>query len=159
MRIVVRESLTAYPGSQLKAAIAATAEQLVRVATGYGVHTDIWHTYWIFETLRAAGAAGDEGRAPAAAATLDFTAINHLHLPVAWGSMLLLLGVLALAARRRQFAGLGELAAVVGARDPRQCRGLRRALQSARPLRRAHGLAGDAGGAPCCVARPRLAST
>ena len=44
MRIVVRESLAAYPAAQLKAAIAATAEQLVRVATGYGVHTDIWHT-------------------------------------------------------------------------------------------------------------------
>ena len=62
----MRESLTAYPGSQLRAALAATAEQLVRVATGYGVHTDIWHTYWIIETLRAAGAARDEGRAPAA---------------------------------------------------------------------------------------------
>ena len=44
---------------------------------------------------------------------LDFTAINHLHVPVAWGSMLLLLGVIALAARRRQYAGIGDLAAVV----------------------------------------------
>ena len=44
---------------------------------------------------------------------LGFTAINRLHLPVAWGSMLLLLGVIALAARRREFADLGALAAVV----------------------------------------------
>jgi hypothetical protein len=44
---------------------------------------------------------------------LSFTAINHLHVPVAWGSMLLLVAVLALAARRREFARAGELAAVV----------------------------------------------
>ena len=54
VRIVVRESLTAYPVLQLKAALAATAQQLVRVATGYGVHTEIWHTAWIIETMAPA---------------------------------------------------------------------------------------------------------
>jgi hypothetical protein len=44
---------------------------------------------------------------------LEFTEINRLHLPVAWGSMLLIVGVLALAARWREFAGIGELAATV----------------------------------------------
>jgi hypothetical protein len=112
MRIVMRESLADYPGSQIGAAIAAAAEQLARVATGYGVHTDIWHTYWILETfapesLPAMKAARQQH------GELGFDAINYLHLPVAWASMLLLLGVLALAARRRQFADLGELAAVV----------------------------------------------
>lgn len=112
MRLVVRESLTAYPGAQLAAALKATAEQLVRVATGYGLRTDIWHSYWTIErfapqALPAMKAARQQN------GELSFTMINRLHVPVAWGSMLLLVGVLALAARRRAFAGVGELAAVV----------------------------------------------
>ncbi len=66
MRIVVRESLTAYPVMQIKAAIAATAEQLMRVATGYGVHTEIWHTYVDHRAICARVGAGDESRAAAA---------------------------------------------------------------------------------------------
>jgi hypothetical protein len=112
MSLVVRESLTAYPLMQLKAAITAAAAQLVRVATGYGVHNDIWHTHWIIETfapqsLAAMKAARQQNDG------LSFTAINRLHVPVAWGSMALLIGVLALAARRRQYATVGELATVV----------------------------------------------
>jgi hypothetical protein len=111
MRIVVRESLTAYPAAQLKAAFVAAAQQLVRVATGYGVHTEIWHTAWIMETMAPASFAAMKA-ARQQRGELSFTAINRLHLPVAWGSMLLLVAVLALAARRREFACLGELAAV-----------------------------------------------
>jgi hypothetical protein len=112
MRIVVRESLSRYPASQIKAALAAAAEQLVRVATGYGVHTDIWHTTWTFErfapqALPAMKAARQQN------GELGFTAINRLHLPVAWGSMLLLVGVLAHAARRRRCGHLTEFATVV----------------------------------------------
>jgi hypothetical protein len=109
MRIVVRESLTAYPGAQLAAAITATAQQLARVATGYGIRTDIWHTHWIIDTFtphaNAAMKAARQQRGD-----LDFTAINYLHVPVAWGSTLLLLGVIALAARRRRYSGIGDLA-------------------------------------------------
>jgi len=112
MRIVVRESLADYPGSQIKAALVAATEQLVRVATGYGVHTDIWHTYWILETFAPQSTAAMKA-ARQQRGELSFTAINRLHLPVAWGSMLLLVGVLVLAARRRQFATVGELAAIV----------------------------------------------
>jgi hypothetical protein len=112
MRIVVRESLTAYPAAQLRAALAATAQQLVRVATGYGVHTEIWHTAWVVETM-APGSFAAMKAARQQRGELDFTAINHLHVPVAWGSMLLLVAVLALAARRREFARAGELAVVV----------------------------------------------
>ena len=111
MRIVVRESLAAYPFEQIAAAARATAEQLVRVATGYGVHTEIWHTYWTFErfaphALPAMKAARQQQGA------LDFTWINRVHLLVAWGAMLLLIGVLALAARRPRFADVGALASV-----------------------------------------------
>ncbi len=113
MRIVVGESLTAYPGAQIKAAILATADQLSRAATGYGVRNDIWHTHWIVErytphalpAMKAARQQNDR---------LDFAAINRLHVPVAWGSMLLLIGLLARAAWRRQSADLGELAATIG---------------------------------------------
>ena len=153
MRIVVRESLTAYPGAQLGAAIKATAEQLVRVATGYGVRTDIWHTHWIIETFAPHATAAMKA-AHQQRGDLGFTAINRLHVPVAWGSMLLLVAVLALAARRREFAGARRTGRRRRARDPRQRRRLRRALQSERPLRRAHGLAGDAGGAAAPVDAP-----
>jgi hypothetical protein len=112
MRIVVRESLTAYPGAQLWTAVKGTAEQLVRVATGYGVHTDIWHTTWIVETFAPQSLAAMK-TARQQRGELSFTAINRLHVLVAWGSILLLIGVLVLAARRRQFAEVGELAAVV----------------------------------------------
>jgi hypothetical protein len=112
MRIVVRESLTAYPGAQLLAAIKATAQQLVRVATGYGIRTDIWHTHWIIETFAPHATAAMKA-ARQQRGELDLTAINRLHVPVAWGSMLLLLGVVALVSRRRQYAGIGDLAVVV----------------------------------------------
>jgi hypothetical protein len=112
MRIVVRESLTAYPAAQLSAAITATAQQLVRVATGYGIRNDIWHTHWIIETVAPHATAAMKD-AQQQRGDLDFTVVNRLHVPVAWGSMLLLLGVIALAARRRHYAGIGDLATVV----------------------------------------------
>jgi hypothetical protein len=112
MSIVVRESLMEYPGAQLAAAVKATAEQFVRVATGYGLRTDIWHSYWTIERF-APQALPAMKSARQQNGELSFTVINRLHVPVAWGSMLLLVGVLALAARRREFAGIGELAAMV----------------------------------------------
>jgi hypothetical protein len=42
---------------------------------------------------------------------LDFTAINRLHVPVAWAAMVLLLGVIGLGVSRVLFADLGALAA------------------------------------------------
>ncbi|MBX9777548.1 MAG: hypothetical protein K2Y71_24470 [Xanthobacteraceae bacterium] len=112
MRIVVRESLAAYPAAQLWAAITATAQQLVRVATGYGIRTDIWHTHWIIETFTPQATAAMKA-ARQQRGDLDFTALNRIQVPIAWGSTLLLLGVTVLAARRRQYAGVGDLAAVV----------------------------------------------
>jgi hypothetical protein len=111
MRRVARESLTAYPWMQIRAAVAATAEQLVRVATGYGVHNDLWHTYWTFErfapqALPAMKAARQQSGA------LPFDAINRVHVPVALACMLLLLGVMALATKGRGPADLAALAAV-----------------------------------------------
>jgi hypothetical protein len=112
MATVVRDSLTAYPWLQLKAAVIGTAEQLVLVATGYGVHTELWHTYWTVarfaaEALPAMKAARQQRDA------LDFMLVNRIHVPVAWLSMLLLVGVVVLALSRRRFTDLGPFAAVV----------------------------------------------
>jgi hypothetical protein len=112
MRIVVRESLADYPAIQLKTALAATAEQLMRVATGYGVHTDIWHTVWILETFAPQSTPAMKA-AHQQRGELSFTAINRLHVPVAWISMLALIGVIAFAARHPRYNRLGELAAIV----------------------------------------------
>ena len=49
MATIVLESFRAYPWLQLKGAVAATARQLVMVNTGYGVNTDVWHTYGMIE--------------------------------------------------------------------------------------------------------------
>jgi hypothetical protein len=111
MRVVVRESLTGYPLQQIAAAIAATAEQLVRVATGYGVHTEIWHTIWIIEQYEPHATPAMKAARQQQGA-MDFTAINLVHRPVAWASLLLLVGLLALSLRRPHLSHLRELAAV-----------------------------------------------
>ena len=67
-------------------------------ATGYGVITEIWHTYGMIENFAALSAARHERRAPAEGRT-RFRRINRLHVPVAFGSMLLLVGILGLGAR------------------------------------------------------------
>jgi hypothetical protein len=83
------------------------------VASGYGVRTDIWHTYWIIEKFAPQSIAAMKA-ARQQRGELDFAIVNRLHVPVAWGSMLLLVGVLALALRGRPpFSDMGTLATVV----------------------------------------------
>jgi uncharacterized membrane protein YhaH (DUF805 family) len=84
----------------------------VKVATGYGVHTEIWHTYGMIEMfapqmLPAMKAARQQQ------GELDFAAINRLHVPVALAAMILLIGVIALGLRRKHYADLGLLAAAI----------------------------------------------
>jgi hypothetical protein len=111
MRTIVLESLVQYPWLQIKTAIAGAAEQLVSVRTGYGVDTSIWHTYGMIERFAPAAlpamraARQQQGK-------LDFDAINRVHVPVAWGAMVLLLGVIALGVWRARFVELGNLAAI-----------------------------------------------
>jgi len=45
MRTIVLGSLRDYPGMQIKAALIATAKQLVTVGTGEGINANMWHTY------------------------------------------------------------------------------------------------------------------
>jgi hypothetical protein len=115
MRIVVRESLTAYPGAQLWAAIKATAEQLIRVGTGYGVHTDIWHTYWIIETFAPASLPAMKAARQQHGERIPMS-IYMLHVSVALLSMLwllLLIVIFALATWRRRYGHVTEFASVV----------------------------------------------
>lgn len=112
MRTIVLESLADYPLQQLEAAVAASASQLVRVGTGEGVLTTIWHTYSIIErytpsvvpAMRAARQQHGE---------LHFAAINDVQVPLALLAAALLPALIALGLRRPAFADLGLLAATV----------------------------------------------
>ncbi len=112
MGYIALHSLADYPLWQAKAAIVATAEQLVHVATGEG--SDVWipHTLGIIERYIPAQAA------PMRAARqqhggISFEAINWIHVPVALAS---LLGVFALVGRgawRRRLDDVTLLATTV----------------------------------------------
>src|SRR5258706_6318982 len=87
MGFIVTHSLAEYPLWQAEAAIAATAQQLVHVATGEGTNGWIPHTYGIIERYLPAQIV------PMRAAhqqhwDINFAAINWLHVPVALASML-----------------------------------------------------------------------
>jgi hypothetical protein len=112
MQTIVLGSLKDYPLWQLKAAITATASQIVSVRSGEGVLPTIWHTYAIMErytpsVVPAMRAARQRHHA------IDFETMNRLHIPVALVSMALLPAIMLLGWRRRRFADLGLLAASV----------------------------------------------
>ena len=112
MNLIVTRSLAEYPLRQAEAALAATAQQLVSVATGEGTNGWIPHTYGIIERYLPAQLA------PMRAAqqqrwNINFAAINWLHVPVALGSILLVLAIAATALWRRRRDELTLLAATV----------------------------------------------
>ena len=109
---IVVQSLKAYPAWQAEAALRATAQQVMHVATGEGTNGWIPHTYGIMEhyipsqlpSMRAAHQQHWE---------INFAAVNWLHVPVALGSMLLVFVMSARAAWRRKLDDLALLAATV----------------------------------------------
>ena len=113
MGFIALHSLAEYPAWQAEAAIVATAQQLTDVATGEGTNGWIPHTYGIIErylpsqlaTMRAARQQHWD---------INFNAINRIHVPVALGSMLLIMAIGAAAIRRRQLDDLTLLAATAG---------------------------------------------
>jgi MFS family permease len=112
MDLIVTRSLAEYPFQQTKAAIAATAQQLVHVATGEGTNGWIPHTYGIIERYLPAQLT------PMRAAhqqhwDLNFAAINWIHVPVALVSVLLVVAIFGSAIWRRQLDDLTLLAATV----------------------------------------------
>lgn len=112
MKHIVLRSLAEYPAWQAQAALAATAKQLTMAATGEGTNAWIGHTYGIIERYIPSQVK------PMRAANqqrwhFDFTAVNHLHVPVALGSLLLLAAILAWRWWSRGLDDLTWLAATV----------------------------------------------
>jgi len=112
MGFIVTHSLAEYPLWQAKAAIVATAQQLVQVGTGEGTNGWIPHTYGIIERYLPAQLA------PMRAAhqqhwDINFTAINRIHVPVALASILLTAALLGQAIWRRRIDDLTLLVSTV----------------------------------------------
>jgi hypothetical protein len=112
MGFIVLQSLAAYPGWQAEAAITATAEQLVHVATGEGTNGWIPHTYGIIERylptqLPAMRAAHQQHW------DINFAAVNWIHIPVGLASMLLAAVIFGRALWYRKMDDVALLAATV----------------------------------------------
>jgi hypothetical protein len=112
MGLIVTHSLAEYPLWQAEAAIEATAQQLVSVATGEGTNGWIPHTYGIIERyvpsqLKPMRAAHQQH------GDIDFAAINWLHVPVALASIVLVVILFGEALLRRRGDDLSLLAATV----------------------------------------------
>ncbi|MFC0239268.1 hypothetical protein [Rhodopseudomonas telluris] len=112
MEFISRQAVTAYPWMQAKAAAKATWDQLVHVGTGEGTNGWIPHTYGIIERYMP-------NQVPAMRAArqqhwdINFNAVNWVHVPVALGSMVLLLGILGRALARRELDDVSLLAGFV----------------------------------------------
>jgi len=109
---IVTGSLKDYPLWQTEAALKATGEQLLEVATGEGTIGWLPHTYGIIEhyipsQIKSMRAAHQQHW------DINFAAVNWLHVPVALGSMLLVLVIFARGLWRRKFDDLALLAATV----------------------------------------------
>jgi hypothetical protein len=112
MSFIVLHSLTEYPAWQAKAALTATAQQLVQAGTGEGTNGWLGHTYGIIERFLPAQ------MKPMRAAQqqrwhFDFTVINRVHVPVALASMLLAAILFGHGVRRRPLDDLTLLAGTV----------------------------------------------
>jgi hypothetical protein len=112
MGFIVSRSLAEYPLWQAETAIAATAQQLVSVATGEGTNGWIPHTYGIIaryipSQLTSMRAARQQHW------DINFAAMNWLHVPVALGSMVLVAVMFGRALLRRRHDDLSLLAATV----------------------------------------------
>jgi hypothetical protein len=112
MGFIALHSLAEYPLWQAEAAIAATAQQLVHVATGEGSSGWIPHTYGIIERyipsqIKPMRAARQQHW------DINFAAVNWIHVPVALLSMLAVFGIFASAIWRRRIDDLTLLAATV----------------------------------------------
>jgi hypothetical protein len=110
MATIVLESFRAYPWLQLKGAVVATARQLVMVNTGYGVNTEVWHTYGMIE-LHAPQMEPTMSAAHQQHRDLNFTTMNRVHVPVVYLAMLLLIGMIVL--RHERVVHLKPLACAV----------------------------------------------
>jgi hypothetical protein len=112
MAFIALHSLAEYPVRHAQAAIAATGQQLVHVATGEGTTGWVPHTYAIIERYLP-GQIGAMRAARQQRWQINFAAINLVHIPVALGSMAALLGIIGHAMWRRRLDHVTLLAATV----------------------------------------------
>jgi hypothetical protein len=89
MRHIVLRSLAAYPGHHLAAAIGSASRQLTMVATGEGMHRHLIHTHRIIERYLPHQTAFMQ-TSRQHRGDLSFTGFNSIHVPVAYGSMLMI---------------------------------------------------------------------
>lgn len=101
MRHIVLNSLAAYPGHHLFAAVSSASRQLTMVSTGEGVHSDLMHTHRIIERYLPHQAAFMQ-TSRQHRGDLSFTGFNSVHVPVAYGSMLMIAAFLGYAIWRRK---------------------------------------------------------
>ena len=109
---IVLRSVQEYPLQQIETALAASASQLGLVATGYGTHDEIWHTYGIIKRF-IPGEVPAMQKAMQQQGRLHFELINRVHVPIALGSMLFALVLLANALVCGRFDEPVRLAATV----------------------------------------------
>ena len=112
MRFIVLHSFQEYPVLQFETALAATTKQLGQFATGYGMHDQIEHTYGIIRRFISKEVPAMQ-HARQQRGELNFDLINRIHVPIAFGSMLVLLGLLVRAIRSGRFDEPARLAATV----------------------------------------------
>jgi hypothetical protein len=112
MGYIVVHALKEYPLWQAEAALKATAQQLVHIATGEGCTEWLGHTYGIIERYIPAQAKAMRA-ARQQRKEINFTAVNWLHVPVALASMLAVLALFAWGLWRGQFDDITLLAATV----------------------------------------------
>jgi hypothetical protein len=112
MRFIVLHSLQEYPVLQFETALAATTKQLGQFASGYGMHDQIEHTYGIIRRFISKEVPAMQ-HARQQRGELNFDLINRIHVPIAFGSMLFLLGLLVRAIRSGRFDEQTRLAATV----------------------------------------------
>jgi hypothetical protein len=114
MHTIVLESLRDYPGMQIKAALVATAKQLVTVGTGEGIVPleDMWHTHWTIEKYAATASpamhAARQERQP-----INFATIDAIHKPIAWAAMALLPVLMIVGFWNANFADIARLSAAI----------------------------------------------
>ena len=113
MRTIALESLLQYPAAQAKAALAATARQLVMVGSGEGVLAYLPHTRGIIARFTPRWADDMRAARQNAEGFVPFSTLNAIQIPVALGSLVALLVVVARGAYRKMFGRIETLAAVI----------------------------------------------
>jgi len=112
MAHIVASSLADYPAWQAEAALKATAQQLVHVATGEGTVGWLPHTYSIIKYYIPSQTA-PMNAAHQQHSGINFAAVNWLHVPVALGSMALVVVMFGYGLLKRRLDELTMLAATV----------------------------------------------